>query len=109
MSAQLNDHDSGYTPAEERKMEIEERAQVNGMLTSSSWWHDRMEGVNGLSSEVPSQLARCMSNLDLACKGERIAIDGILHALSILQRTAKIDAEPDAREEAKRLLEAGEL
>ena len=68
-----------------------------------------MEGLNALSTEVPPQLARMMGNLEPARRGEPTALDAITTALSILRRQARADAAAEARGEAERALEAGDL
>lgn len=98
-----------YTCAEEARIEREAIRRAEEKIADPLWWNDRMEGFNTLSSEVPTQLARCMRNLDQARRGESVALDAVTTALSILRRQARQDAMIEAREEAERALEAGDL
>ena len=98
-----------YSRAEEARIEREARRLESEKLVDPWWWNERMEGVNALSSEVPSQMARMMGNLERARRGETVAVDAITTALSRLARLARGDATNEARGEAERAFATGEL
>lgn len=98
-----------YTPRELQAIEDEAARLVAERLSSREWWDEHTKGENAATATMPETLARAMSNLDNACKGDRIATDAILTALSNLQRQARADAQAEARAAAERAMEMGEL
>ena len=78
------------------EMETQWDAFAEMSIKDSDWWNSTLEGCCFVSSEVPRTLARCMANLDAACKGDAISTTAILTALSNLQRTARADARDEA-------------
>lgn len=115
MSAMLDSHAHAheefeeYTAIEEARIERETQRLVAEKLTSPVFWDGRLEGINAVTLELPHQLARMMSNLEHACRGDRIALEAITTSLSILHRQAKADARIEAREQAEEALDAGVL
>ena len=55
-----------------------------------------MTGEDDVGIPAAACLARCMANLDRACKGELIALNAITTALSNLHTVAKARAYDDA-------------
>jgi hypothetical protein len=98
-----------YSRAEILRIEREARRLAEEKLADVLWWNARMEGMNALSAEVPTQLARMMGNLEPARRGEAVAVDAITTALHYLRRLARRDAEAEARDEAEQVLLAGDL
>lgn len=90
---------------------IERKAErlCTAKLVSADWWNECLEAVSPLTADLPSQLARMMANLAHARRGEPIAIDAITTALSQIERTARLAAMTEARDEAEEALERGEL
>lgn len=65
---------------------VEER-----LYDSPEYFADLMDGVDG--SDYYGQLQRALANRERACKGERIAMDAVLTALTIIDRALKPQAE----------------
>ena len=68
-----------------------------GDIVTEEFWLTRMsEQISyGEAQRIASCLARCMKEIDRACKGDRIALTAITTALSALQATAKKDASDE--------------
>lgn len=70
------------------------------LLASDDWWRLELSGVNPVSKAVDDQLSRIMGPLDSACKEigptGHYATQGILSALSIIQREAQMEAKIQA-------------
>lgn len=62
-------------------------------LTNPYFWSDALADDKNIRNELPDILARCMANIDRACRGEQIARDAITTALSQLQSLARPEAE----------------
>ena len=62
-------------------------------LVDRTWWSEEMEKDGAVRDLVPGAIARCMANLDRACRGEQIGMDAILTALSNLRAEVRGEAE----------------
>ena len=95
----------GLTDAEEADLEAAWDKYAAESLKDADWWNSTLEGICQISNAVPGALARCMANLDAACKGDAISTTAILTALSNLQRTARADARDEAQDKTGEELE----
>ena len=102
IAERISDIDDDYTPEEENEIERRTDEIIAKRILWPEYWGSILEGINHLTDELPRQIARCMANIDLACKADEIAIRAITTALSILQAHAKITLRPEAREQAER-------
>lgn len=75
------------------------RAQAERDIRDPDWWKDKLGGVS-IADDAANVLARCMTNLDDACRGCPISREAITTALSNLQSLARADARDEAQEEA---------
>ena len=66
-------------------------------IKTEEFWLTRVsEQISyGEGLRIAECLARCMKEIDRACKGDRIALTAITTALSALQATAKKDASDE--------------
>lgn len=69
-------------------------AQAERDIRDADWWKEKFGGLS-LGNDAASALARCMANLDAACRGCPISRDAITTALSHLQRLARADARDE--------------
>ena len=67
-------------------------------VQDAAWW-EIMTGEDDVGIPAAACLARCMSALDLACKGDLFALNALTTALSNLQTVAKARAYSDALSE----------
>lgn len=89
-----------YTVAEQLADSRRALQMRDQFVVDAQWWKDTMEGQNAVSRLVDEQLPRIMGLLDPACKEVgatgHYATQGILAALSIIQREAKRRATEEA-------------
>jgi hypothetical protein len=88
------------TPPEQAALEEHCKAVAYDNLRDAAWW-ECMSGEDDVGAALAACVARCMANLDNACKGELIALNAITTALSNLQSVANDMAYNDAMEEEK--------
>jgi len=77
----------------EALLERETRERGERALLDPAFWADSLDDDKAIRADAPDAIARCMANLDRACRGEQIAIDAITTALSQLRRSARNEAE----------------
>jgi len=69
-------------------------------VKTSEWWLTRMDGESisyGEAERIATCLARCMKEIDRGCKGDSIAVNAILDALSDLKESAIKDATEEGQ------------
>lgn len=70
------------------------RAQAEIDICSSDWWKEKL-GELSLSKDAADCIARCMREVNGACRGNQISLDAITTALSNLQARARADARDE--------------
>ena len=89
----------GYvTAGQQVALEEEAKAVAHENLRDAAWW-EIMNGEEDVGAAAAACLARCMANRAQACKGELIALNAIIEALSNLHQVAQDRAFNDAMDE----------
>lgn len=91
------------TPAEERAIEVRTAELIAERLADAAQFADLMSGIEPTS--IYPHLQRALLELDRACRGDSIARDAVLSAVSRIQRIVKAEAQSSWSDEAEALAE----